>query len=433
MGLCHHIGMMTPERIASLIEAAEDALEPYWAELESRCHTNLERILDAFLQHGLSEEHFFSVTGYGHHDRGREVTDAIFAHALHAEAALVRLQFVSGTHAIACALRGCIVPGEDSLLTVTGSPYDTLEEVLGLRGESPLSLRRQGIPCDQIDLLNDGHLRTTFTDEEFAAIQSATTIFIQRSRGYGLRPSLSLADVRDLIAALRSVKPVLKIVVDNCYGEFVDTLEPPAVGADLIAGSLIKNPGGGIVPTGAYVAGKKQWVAAAADALTAPGIGAKGGYTFDSTRLILQGLYFAPTVTKESLKGMSLLSHVFEALGYDVSPRVSEGQADIIQVIKLGEEDKVLKFCKALQSVSPVDARLTPIPYATPGYADPVVMAGGTFIFGSTIELSADAPMRPPYAVFLQGGLTYSHVRYAVKRILESLYADTADAMSLAL
>jgi cystathionine beta-lyase family protein involved in aluminum resistance len=414
--------MAMTARVDSLIQSAEKDLQGHWASLEERCHLNFERILDGFLHNGLSENHFNSVSGYGHNDLGREVTDAIFAHAFQAEAALVRLQMVSGTHAIATALRGIAYPGQDKLIALTGAPYDTLETVIGIRDESPLSLMRQGIGYDQIDVLDTGVLRLELTEQEQNAIRQATVGLIQRSRGYSAkRPSLTMSDIKSLIDAARSINPSLKIVVDNCYGEFVGVIEPPAVGADLIAGSLIKNPGGGIVPTGGYVAGKAKWVAVAADSLTAPGIGAEGGYTFELTRTLLQGLYFAPTVVKEALKGMSLVARVFQELGYEVIPSTSQAQADIIQVLHLKDAETVLAFCRVLQSVSPVDSRLTPIPDVTPGYADPVVMAGGTFIFGSTIELSADAPMRPPYALFLQGGLTYTHVRYATKRILETL------------
>ncbi len=405
----------------ALITSVESRLADYWHHLETRCHQNFERVLDGYLAHGLSEQHFASVTGYGHNDTGREVTDAIFAHALQAEAALVRLQFVSGTHAIAAALRGALAPGKGKLVSVTGSPYDTLEEVIGIRGGSHLSLTGMGIGYAEIDLLDTGKLRLDLTPHERQQLEEATAIFIQRSRGYSLRPSLGIEDIQQLVAMIKQVNPDLTVIVDNCYGEFVDTVEPTQVGADLLAGSLIKNPGGGIVTTGGYVAGKKALVEAAAEALTSPGIGSKGGYTFESTRLILQGLYFAPTVVKEALKGMSLAAAVFEELGYEVVPKAMTAQNDIIQVIRLGEKNKVLNFCKALQSISPVDARFTPEAIVTPGYNDPVVMAGGTFIFGSTIELSADAPIRPPYSVFLQGGLTYSHVRYAVKKILEIL------------
>lgn len=381
--------------------------------LEERCYENTARVLDAFAKHRLSESHFLSVTGYGHNDLGREATDEIFAEVFQAEAALVRLQFVSGTHTISCALRACLQAG-DTLVSLTGAPYDTLEEVIGKRGDSPMSLTAQGIHY-----------------QEGGSVESAKAVFIQRSRGYSLRPSLTIADLKTMIDQVRQVNPSAIVIVDNCYGEFVETQEPTAVGADLIVGSLIKNPGGGIVPTGGYIAGRKDLVEAAADALTAPGIGAKGGYTFEMTRTIMQGLYFAPSVVKEALKGMRLMGKTFQELGYPVFPRVEEPQADIIQVIQLGSAEKVLAFCKALQSVSPVDAHLTPIPMVTPGYADPVVMAGGTFIFGSTIELSCDAPMREPYSVFLQGGLTYSHTRYALSKILELLNEPQGFAQEL--
>lgn len=406
--------------MTTLINQAETHLESYFKQLEETSYANTEKVLTAFANQGLSDEHFFSVTGYGHNDMGREVTDNIYAQVFGAEAALVRLQFVSGTHAIACALRGCLQPG-DMLLSVAGRPYDTLEEVIGTREEvSPASLVGQGIQYQEVNLLDEVGIKPEWSDAEQNAVKAAHVIFIQRSRGYSLRPSLMLSDIETLIQRLRVISPGVKIVVDNCYGEFIETREPTQVGADLIAGSLIKNPGGGIVPTGGYIAGKSELVERAAEFLTAPGIGADGGYTFNATRTILQGLYFAPTVVKDALKSMRLFATVFTSLGYAVRPTIEQPQADIIQVLELGSEEKVLAFCKTLQSFSPVGARLTPIPAVTPGYADPVVMAGGTFIFGSTIELSADAPMRAPYAVYLQGGLTYAHSRVVLKKMLET-------------
>ncbi len=403
------------------LRAVEHELTPYWDKLEKRCHQNFERILEGYLSHGLAEIHFASVTGYGHNDLGREVTDKIFAHALQAESALVRMQMVSGTHAIALALQAALSTSPGGIISLTGSPYDTLEEVIGIRGESPASLMARGYSYQQLELFEGDTIRLSWTPEEQESVRQASVAFIQRSRGYSSRPSLAVADIEELVQQAKNLNPEIVVVVDNCYGEFVETREPTAVGADLIAGSLIKNPGGGLVPTGGYVAGRHHLVEVAAEFLTAPGIGSEGGYTFESTRTILQGLYFAPTVVKEALKGMSLAATVFHQLGYRVYPNDPAKQADIIQMIELQDKDKVLSFCRTLQSVSPVDSRLTPVPAVTPGYADAVVMAGGTFIFGSTIELSADAPMRPPYAVFLQGGLTYSHVRFAIKRILMQL------------
>ncbi|MCA9841825.1 MAG: methionine gamma-lyase family protein [Cyanobacteria bacterium HKST-UBA03] len=407
------------------IAAAEMSLHAYWQQIEARCHASTARVLEAFVAHGLDEHHFASVTGYAHHDAGRQVTDAIYASVFGAEAALVRLQFVSGTHAIVCGLRGLLAPGQQ-IVSITGPPYDTLQTALGINHrasskQSPMALTRQGFGYQQIDCFEGQHLRGDFTAAEQAVIAESHVAFIQRSRGYALRPSLGVGDIRRLITAVKAVNPDINVLVDNCYGEFMEPLEPCSLGpasADLIAGSLIKNPGGGWVTTGGYVAGRAQWVERAAEALTAPGLGMEGGSTFNQTRTLLQGLYVAPTTVKEALKSMSLMATVFDGLGYPVYPKPAGPFHDIIQVIELGSPEAVLAFCKTLQQCSPVGSRLTPLPAVTPGYDDEVVMAGGTFIFGSTIELSADAPMRPPYAVYIQGGLVYSHARHVVGKLL---------------
>ncbi len=410
--------------ISALLSAAEAELAvSVWPGQEKTAQNCFERVLRAFQTHRVGAEHFAAVTGYGHDDLGRAVVDNVFADALEAEAALVRAQIVSGTHAIAIALRGCLQPGQ-VLLSVTGRPYDTLEEVIGLRGESPQSLIAQGINYREISVFypdDDRAVNTHFTDTQTADIQQADVIFIQRSRGYSPRPSLSVAHLEVLIQQLRAIKPELAVMVDNCYGEFTEEQEPTAVGADLMAGSLIKNPGGGIVPAGGYVAGKRQWVQRAADALTCPGVGSKGGYTFELTRLVLQGLFLAPNVVKEALKGMTLAAKVFEDLGYDTAPHWQDPRSDIIQMIHLRDADKLVAFCQQLQKASPVESAVTPIPSEVPGYADLVVMAGGTFIEGSTLELSADGPLRAPYTAYLQGGLVYQHTRFALQAILNRL------------
>jgi cystathionine gamma-lyase len=376
----------------------------------------------------VSEEHFLSVTGYGHDDLGRETTDAVFADALQAEAALVRLQIVSGTHALAVGLNGCLNPG-DRMLSITGRPYDTLEEVIGLRGDSRNSLRAKGVTYDEFSVFEDvedsempGFLvREEFTQQEAEQIKNANLVFIQRSRGYSLRPSLTIAQLEVLIRGVKQINPNVIVMVDNCYGEFTEASEPPAVGADLIAGSLIKNPGGGIVPAGGYVAGRAGLVAACADVLTCPGVGAEGGYTFNLTRVLLQGLYLAPGAVKESLKGMTLAARLFQEAGYETTPHWEDVRSDIIQILILREPEKQIRFCQILQSLSPISSHITPVPDRPPGYADEVVMAGGTFIDGSTLELSADGPLRPPHAIYLQGGLTYAHTRLALRKILEAL------------
>lgn len=421
-----------PLSLQSRLIAAEQELQTtIWPQLEAVYFETFERVLQGFMKHKVGEEHFLSVTGYGHDDLGREVTDAVFAHALQAEAALVRVQIVSGTHALAVGLNGCLNPG-DTMLSITGRPYDTLEEVIGLRGNNRQSLAAKNVRYEEFSVFNQpdnletavGYsVRTEFTAEEAEQIQKTNLVFIQRSRGYSLRPSLTIDQLQALISGVKAINPNVIVMVDNCYGEFTQAQEPPAVGADLIAGSLIKNPGGGIVPAGGYVAGRKDLVDSCADFLTCPGVGAEGGYTFNLTRLLLQGLYMAPGVVKEALKGMTLAAKLFEEAGYDTAPHCQDNRSDIIQILTLKDPNKLVKFCQILQSLSPINSHITPIPANPPGYADEVVMAGGTFIDGSTLELSADGPLRSPYAVYLQGGLTYAHSRIALQKILESFDA----------
>jgi cystathionine beta-lyase family protein involved in aluminum resistance len=412
-----------------LAEAEAILSETVWPQLEATYHHTFERVLNAFIRHKVGEEHFLSVTGYGHDDLGRTVTDAVFADALQAEAALVRLQMVSGTHALSVGLNGCLKAG-DTMLSITGRPYDTMEEVIGLRGNNRQSLAARGVTYREISVFrqegdpdNAANYRVnkTVSEPEAEEVAQANLVFIQRSRGYSLRPSLTIAQLETLISQVKRINPNAIVMVDNCYGEFTQDREPTAVGADLIAGSLIKNPGGGIVPTGGYVAGRADLVEACADVLTCPGVGAEGGYTFDLSRVLLQGLYLAPGVVKEALKGMTLAAKLFESAGYDTAPHWQDARSDIIQILTLRDPQKLVRFCQVLQSLSPINSHITPIPANPPGYADEVVMAGGTFIDGSTLELSADGPLRPPYAVYLQGGLTYAHTRLAIQKILENL------------
>ena len=410
----------TSNKSLTLIKQAEKDLKPHFEQLDELCHFNTTKVLKAFNHIGLDEHHFNSVTGYGHDDQGRKATDEIFAQVFNAQSGCVRLQYVSGTHAIASGLRGCLAPNK-KLLGLTGPVYDTLEPVIGIRDQTKQSLTTWGVQYDEINPFINNKFDLTIIENNIEKIKSADVAFIQRSKGYSTRPTLSIFEIEKLIKAVKTINPNLLIVVDNCYGEFTQTQEPTAFGADLICGSLIKNPGGGIVTTGGYVCGKTEWVESAAESLTASGIGTEGGYTFEQTRTILQGLYFAPMIVKEALKSMRLFAAVFQNMGYEIHPNINEEQTDIIQTIQLGSEDKILKFVRAIQAASPVSSRLTPIPAATPGYADSVVMAGGTFIFGSTIELSCDAPIREPYVVFLQGGLNYSHSRYVLNQLLENL------------
>jgi cystathionine beta-lyase family protein involved in aluminum resistance len=414
--------MPWPLCIQEQIRAAEAMLSvTQWVDLEDTAQTCFERVLEGFIQNKVGEEHFYSVTGYGHDDMGREVTGKVFAHALQAEAALVRPTFASGTHALSVGLNGCVGMNQ-RMVCLTGRPYDTLEEVIGIRGESKQSLKARGVDYQEVDLLSEGRLRHIWTAEEEALVQSAQLVYLQRSRGYSAkRPSLVIEELKEIIDHARFLNPDILVMVDNCYGEFTETQEPTAISADLIAGSLIKNPGGGIVPSGGYLAGRQAVIDSCADVLTCPGVANEGGYTFDLTRLILQGLFMAPGVVKEALKGMTLAAHLFEHLGYPVNPHWQAKRSDIIQMIHLKSADNLVKFCQILQKVSPINSAVTPIPAQIPGYADEVVMAGGTFIEGSTVELSADGPIRPPYTVYLQGGLNYAHTRYAIQKILETL------------
>lgn len=441
---------------AQRIEAVESVLaQTVWPRLEAVYHRTFERVLNAFVRHRVGEEHFLSVTGYGHDDLGRETVDAVFADALQAEAALVRPHIVSGTHALSLGLHGCLAPGQ-TMLAITGRPYDTLEEVIGLRGRSRQSLMAKGVRYEEISIfrpdvhnangsslgsleslevqadspsspdgIHFGEVTNAFNEQDADAIRRADLVFIQRSRGYSLRPTLTVPQLECLIAQVKAIRPQAIVMVDNCYGEFTQEQEPTAVGADLIAGSLIKNPGGGIVPTGGYLAGRADLVADCADALTCPGVGAEGGYMFDMTRLLLQGLYLAPGAVKESLKGMTLAARLFADAGYATAPHWEDVRGDIIQILVLRKPERLVEFCRMLQSRSPVNSHIVPIPANPPGYADEVVMAGGTFVDGSTLELSADGPLRPPYAVYLQGGLTYAHTRLALRDIMAVFLAES--------
>ncbi len=411
----------------TLIQQAETALQAHvFPHLDALCHANTERVLQAMKRHRLGEEHFACVTGYGHHDMGRAVLDKIFADALEAEAALVRPHIVSGTHALSLALNGCLHHG-DALLSITARPYDTLEEVIGLRGESKQSLKAKGVTYNEFSVFEeDGAIRTTFTDAEIALIQQASMLYLQRSRGYSTRQPMTLVAMEAVISALKQYNPTAIVMVDNCYGEFLEAHEPTAIGADLMAGSLIKNPGGGIVPAGGYVAGRADLIEQVAECLTCAGIGANGGYMFELTRTFLQGLFLAPTVVKEAVKGMCLSAYVLEALGMQASPRWDAPRSDIIQTLWLQTPKRQAAFAKLVQEWSPVSSYITPVPAHAPGYESELIMAGGTFIDGSSIELSADGPVRPPYTFYFQGGLVYSHARLVVLKFVEQMLRDEA-------
>ena len=380
----------------------------------------LQRVLDAFAAERLGTQHFASLTGYGHGDQSREVIDRVFARVLGAEAAAVRLQFVSGTHAIASALFGVLRPG-DRLLSITGRPYDTLEEVIGLRGTGQGSLREFGILYEELQLLPDGSVDLQALDR--ALLRPVRMVLIQRSCGYSWRPAIAVDEIGALCNRIHAQQPACVCFVDNCYGEFVEEREPTHAGADLIAGSLIKNLGGTIAPTGGYVAGRADLIEMACCRLTAPGIGSAGGTGFDLQRLLLQGLFLAPQMVSEALIGADLVAAVFRKLGFAVNPAPGVPRSDLIQAVCLGSAEALKIVCRAVQASSPIGAYLDPVPASMPGYASDLVMAGGTFIDGSTSELSADAPLREPFNLYFQGGTHRSHVRIALVNALTALFA----------
>jgi cystathionine beta-lyase family protein involved in aluminum resistance len=403
---------------AEQLQAAEQALSPIFSGIDAAVKQNLQRVLSAFRNQRVGTHHFASVSGYGHDDLGRDILDRVFAEVVQAEAAAVRVQFVSGTHAIACALYGVLRPG-DEMLAVVGSPYDTLEEVIGLRSPGQGSLIEFGIRYRELSLTDEG---TVDWGALANAIKNDTRlVLIQRSCGYSWRASLGIAEIEKIVRIVKQQNPDTVCFVDNCYGEFIEDREPTAVGADLIAGSLIKNPGGTIVTAGGYVAGKAEWVEAAACRLTAPGIGSAGGATFDQNRLLYQGLFLAPQMVGEAMKGNHLTAYVFDQLGYPVNPAPFAPRRDVIQAIKLGSPQKLIAFCRAIQQNSPVGSYLDPVPAAMHGYDSQLVMAGGTFIDGSTSEFSADGPLREPYVVFCQGGTHWTHVAIALEAAIEAV------------
>jgi cystathionine beta-lyase family protein involved in aluminum resistance len=400
------------------LQTAEKELSQIFSGIDAQVKQNLKRVLEAFRHHRVGVHHFASVTGYGHDDLGRETLDRVFADVMGAEAAAVRVQYVSGTHAIACSLFGILRPG-DEMLAVVGAPYDTLEEVIGLRGQGQGSLFEFGIKYRELPLTNGGSV--DWEALSHAIGDRTRLVLIQRSCGYSWRSSLSIADIEKIVSLVKKQNPQTVCFVDNCYGEFIEDQEPPAVGADLIAGSLIKNPGGTIVTAGGYVAGRADLVEAAACRLTAPGIGSSGGATFDQNRLLFQGLFLAPQMVGEAMKGNHLTGHVFQQLGYPVNPLPMAPRRDVIQAIQLGSPAKLIAFCRAIQQHSPIGSYLDPVPGEMPGYESELVMAGGTFIDGSTAEFSADGPLREPYVVFCQGGTHWTHVAIALESAIEAV------------
>ena len=401
-----------------LIQQAEQSLLQIFYEIDAQVKHNLRRILTSFRNHRVGTHHFSSVSGYGHGDLGREVLDRVFAEIVGAEAAAVRVQFVSGTHAIASCFYGVLRPG-DELLSVVGAPYDTLEEVIGTREVGQGSLAEFGVSYRQLDLTAAGII--DWVALETAIRPETKMVTIQRSCGYAWRSSLSIAEIERICAVVHGQNPNVVCFVDNCYGEFIESQEPTMVGADLMAGSLIKNPGGTIATAGGYVAGRADLVEKACCRLTAPGIGSHGGATFDQHRLMFQGLFLAPQMVGEAMKGNHLTAYVFDKLGYEVNPAPLAPRRDVIQAIKLGDPKKIIAFCKAIQQWSPIGSYLEPIPAGMPGYESELIMAGGTFIDGSTSEFSADGPLREPYTVFCQGGTHWTHIAIALECAIEAM------------
>lgn len=397
----------------------EDELKERFAAIDENAEYNQLKVIGAMQKHRVSDIHFASSSGYGYNDLGRDTLEKVYAEVFHTEAALVRPQITCGTHALAVALSGNLRPG-DELLAISGKPYDTLEEVIGIRPSNG-SLAEYGVSYRQVDLLPDD--RFDFVGIKNAINERTKMIHIQRSKGYQTRRTLSVADIGEAIAFVRSIRPDLICMVDNCYGEFVERIEPTDVGADLCVGSLIKNPGGGLAPSGGYIAGKERYVENCAYRLTSPGLGREVGATFGVTQTFYQGLFLAPTVTAAALKGAIFAANAYERLGFDVLPNGRESRHDIIQSITFGTPEGVIEFCKGIQSAAPVDSFVEPEPWAMPGYDSDVIMAAGAFVQGSSIELSADGPIKPPYAVYFQGGLTWAHAKFGILMSLQKLAA----------
>ena len=396
------------EKARCLVERANRECQDLFAKLDHTERVNTLKILSSFQHHRVSARNFAPTTGYGYDDIGRDTLSEIMAELLGCEAAVVRPQIASGTHALALCLFGLLRPG-DVMISATGKPYDTLEEVIGLSGSAGVgSLRDYGVGYQQVDLLPKGLVDFESLGEALKN-PKVRLVELQRSRGYDWRPSLSIARMKKAAEFIHSARPDVIVMADNCYGEFTETSEPGHVGVDIMAGSMIKNPGGGLAPTGGYYAGKRELVDLVSYRLTSPGIGAEVGSYAGSYRPYYQGLFQAPHVTMQAVKTAILAARVFELMGYDVNPRYDEPRCDIIQAIRFGNREQLIAFIQAIQRFSPVDSEAVPEPWDMPGYQDPVIMAAGTFVSGASIELSADAPIRPPYIAYMQGGLTYMH------------------------
>ena len=396
------------------------ALRERFEAIDAVAEYNQMKVIKGMQDNRVSDIHFAATTGYGYNDLGRDTLEDVYASVFHGESALVRPQLMSGTHALHVALSGNLRPG-DELLSPVGKPYDTLEEVIGIR-DSVGSLKEYGVVYRQVDLFEDG----SFDYEGIAAALNEKTklVTIQRSKGYATRPTLSVKRIGELISFIKNIKPDVICMVDNCYGEFVETLEPTDVGADMIVGSLIKNPGGGLAPIGGYIVGRKDCIERASYRLSAPGLGKEVGASLGLNQQLYQGLFLSPVVVSGALKGAIFAANIYERLGYGVVPNGSESRHDIIQAITFGTPEGVISFCKGIQAAAPVDSYVTPEPWDMPGYDSPVIMAAGAFVQGSSIELSADGPIKPPYAVYFQGGLTWYHAKLGILKSLQQLLDD---------
>jgi cystathionine beta-lyase family protein involved in aluminum resistance len=401
-----------------LVKEVERQVKSIHQEIEEKIDKNQFQVLKSFQNHRVSDSHFIPSTGYGYDDHGRETLEKIYAEVFGGEAGLVRPQIISGTHAISIALFGVLRPG-DELLYITGKPYDTLEEIVGIRGSGIGSLKEFGISYQSVSLTNEGRVDLKEVAKQIKP--NTKMIGIQRSKGYATRPSFTVEEIGEMIRYVKEIKSDVVVFVDNCYGEFVEEIEPCHVGADLIAGSLIKNPGGGIAKTGGYIVGKQKWVEACSYRMTSPGIGAEAGASLYSLQEMYQGFFLAPHVVGQALKGAVFTAAILEKIGMNSEPKWNSKRTDLIQSVQFNDRDKMVAFCQAIQFASPINSHVTPYPSYMPGYEDDVIMAAGTFIQGASIELTADGPTRAPYVAYVQGGLTYSHIKMAICIALDNL------------
>lgn len=412
-----YLKMGLSEKVLKMAEEAESGLKERFKKIDSIAEYNQLKILHAMQKNRVSEAHLGTSTGYGYNDIGRDTLEQVYADVFHTEAALVRPQITCGTHALTVALAGNLRPG-DEIFSPVGLPYDTLQGVIGIREEKGC-LKEYGITYNGVDLKKDGSFDYDAIREGIN--EKTRLVTIQRSKGYADRPTLSVERIGELIKFIKNIKPDIICMVDNCYGEFIETIEPSDVGADMVVGSLIKNPGGGLAPVGGYICGKKEYVDNAAFRLTAPGLGSELGASLGVNLSFYQGLFLAPTVSAGALKGAIFAARLYEKLGYRVIPNGTEERYDIIQAVELETPEKLIAFCKGIQAAAPVDSHVTPEPWDMPGYDSKVIMAAGAFISGSSIELSADGPLRPPYTVFFQGGLTWYHAKFGIMMSLQKL------------